>query len=96
MRIIKSLLIFYQKLIMPTLFVSILLNLMGITITGNFSFKILGISYILLGLFFHFFTYEIRNSGEYYFYFNLGINKYMLWLSTLVFNLVIGVIIAII
>jgi len=29
-----------------------------------------------------YFIYELRNKGVYYFYFNLGISKIQLWVST--------------
>ncbi len=96
MRIIKAILIFYQKLILPTLVLSGLLGLIGFAIAGEFSLKTIGISYIFLGLLFHYFIYEIRNSNEYYFYYNLGLSRLSLWIITFVLSLVIGLIFIII
>ncbi len=93
MRILKAILIFYQKLIIPTLILSGLLGLIGLGITGEFSFKAIGISYIILGLMFHYFIYEIRNSNEYYFYYNIGLSRLTLWIITFILNLIIGLII---
>ena len=92
MRILKAILIFYQKLIVPTSVFSGLLGLIGFGITGEFSFKVLGISYIILGLLFHYFVYEIRNHNEYYFYYNIGLSKLTLWVSTFILSLIIGLI----
>lgn len=94
MNILKALMIFYQKLIIPTLLFSILINLIGVSITGTFSSKILGISYILLGLLFQYFIYELWNPNEYYFYFNIGLNKYILWMFNLFISLIVGIIIS--
>lgn len=90
MRILKAVLIFYQRLIVPSLIFSGLLGLLGMGITGKFSIKTIGISYIVIGLLFHYFVYEIRNPNEYYFYYNIGLSKLTLWVITLALNLLIG------
>jgi hypothetical protein len=92
MRMFKTILIFYQKLIIPTLVLSGLLGFIGLGITGVFSLKTIGISYIFLGLLFHYFIYEVRNYNEYYFYYNMGLSRLSLWLITFILSLVIGLI----
>ena len=92
MPILKAILIFYQKLIIPTLLISGLLGVFGMGIIGNFSLKAVGFSYIFIGLFFHYFIYEVRNNNEYYFYYNIGLSKLSLWIATFVLNLLIGLI----
>ncbi len=92
MRILKAILIFYKKLIIPTLILSGLLAFIGMSITGEFSFKTVGISYIILGMLFNYFTYELRDSNEYYFYYNLGLSRLSLWIITFILSLVIGLI----
>lgn len=94
MNFLKAMAIFYQKLIIPTLAFSVIINLIGVLAFGSFSFKTLGISYVLLGLLFQFLIYEIAYPEEYYFYFNLGLNKNILWFSNLVIGLTIGIIIS--
>ncbi|MBN1187679.1 MAG: hypothetical protein JXB49_35720 [Bacteroidales bacterium] len=74
---------------MPTLIISVLTGFLGLAVSGDFSFRTVGLSYMFFGLLFHYFIYEITSSNEYYFYFNMGLNKYMLWLITFVLNLVI-------
>jgi hypothetical protein len=64
--------------------------------SGNFSFKWFGISYMIVVPVFHYYIYEIRNSNEYYFYYNMGISKPLLWSSTLIFSSLIGLIISLI
>jgi len=39
---------------------------------------------------FHFMIYEIRNSGVYYFYHNLGLSRSALWLGTVSWSLMVG------
>lgn len=95
MRIFKAVLIFYQKLIIPTLGLSGSLGLIEFKLTGEFSLKTFGISYILFGLLFHYFIYEVRNSNEYYFYYNLGLSRLSLWIITFVMSLAIGLTISI-
>lgn len=90
MRTLKAILIFYQKLIIPTLILSGLLGFIGLGITGEFSLKTIGVSYIFLGLLFHYFIYEVRNNNEYYFYYNMGLSRLSLWIITLFLSLIIG------
>ena len=88
MRMIKGLWIFYKKLLFPSLALSILLSLMEMPLVKIHAG--IGISFILLTPFFHFFLYETRNSDEYYFYYNLGLSKPVLWANTLITSLLIG------
>jgi hypothetical protein len=46
----------------------------------------------LFAPFFHFAIYEIRNPNEYYFYYNLGLSKTVLWISTIAISFCIGLI----
>ena len=69
-----------------------LIGLIGYGITGEFSFKALGISYVIFALLFHYFVYEIKNVNEYYFYYNIGLSRLTLWAATLVLSLIIGLI----
>jgi hypothetical protein len=92
MRMLRAILIFYQKLFVPALVLSGLLGLIGFGISGVFSLRAIGVSYFFFGLLFHYFIYEVRNFNEYYFYYNLGLSRLSLWLVTLFLNLVIGLI----
>lgn len=90
MRVIKAILIFYQKILFPTLIFTGLLGVVVFGFTEEFSLKILGSAYIITGLMFHYFIYEIRYANEYYFYYNFGLSRSMLWLCTFSLNLAIG------
>lgn len=88
MRILHGLCFFYQKLIAPSLALSILLSFF---MMEHISLcKGIGISFIFLTPTFHYFIYEIRNSNEYYFYYNLGLSKILLWASTIVISIIVG------
>ena len=82
---------FQQKLILPTLSVAV-----GVGIAGYFSIWSIpiiqgtGFGYILAGPLTHYFIYELRYPNEYYFYFNLGLNKSVLCTSTAFINFIIG------
>jgi hypothetical protein len=67
-----------------------LLGFIGLGIVGAFSLKTIGISYIFSGLLFHYLIYEVRNRNEYYFYYNLGLSRLILWVVTFVLSLLIG------
>jgi hypothetical protein len=51
--------------------------------------------YLVMSLLFHYYIYEKRNSNEYYFYFNLGLSKYVLWGSTLILSFMLVIILTI-
>ncbi|MBC9796240.1 hypothetical protein [Sinomicrobium weinanense] len=96
MSIILSIWTFYKKLILPLASIAILTGILGLSATGSFSFKWSGLAYFLLTPLFHYFIYEVRNKNEYYFYFNLGLNKPVLWASTISISLFIALILSLI
>ena len=92
MRIFVSIFVFYKKLIVPTFTVAILIAFIGISRSGTFSLPAVGISYIFLTPLFHCFIYELRNSNEYFFYYNFGLSKLILWISSLIISIIVGLI----
>jgi len=96
MRIVKSFWMFYKKLIIPALSMSAAIAAIAFIYSGNFSFKWFGISYIIVVPVFQYYIYETRNPNEYYFYYNMGMSKPILWLATFVFSSLIGLIISLI
>lgn len=90
---LKAILIFYQKLIVPASILTGLIGVMGFGITEEFSFKVLGISYVILALLFHYFIYEVKHFNEYYFYYNMGLNRLTLWTANCILSLIIGLVI---
>lgn len=96
MRKIKGVLVFYGKLLVPSIAISMAIGFLGFLITGKFSFTTVGLGYIFIALLFHYFIYEIRNQDEYYFYRNIGISRLALWISTFAISVFIGSVIAMI
>ncbi|MGE0078139.1 MAG: hypothetical protein AB7S48_09785 [Bacteroidales bacterium] len=94
MRTIKSILIFYEKIVIPAAVVSIVLGLFSIKLSVAPFFKGTGFAYMFIGPLFHYFVYETRNPNEYYFYYNLGLNKISLWLSSVLISILIGLILS--
>ena len=94
MNIITVLWIFYKKLILPSLAVSILLAIIfigSVKITSG-----IGIAYIFITPFFHFLLYDLARPNEYYFYYNLGISKLVLWVSSIITSLIVSIILMLI
>lgn len=88
MRTAKGLWIFYKKLIFPSLALSVFLGFLmmqGSQVIGG-----AGFAYIFLAPMFHFMIYDITSPKEYFFYYNLGLSKTVLWMNTIVLSLAIG------
>lgn len=90
MRIVKGILIFHKKLAIHTLGVAIIVGLMGFAMSASNLLVGVGIGYILMAPLFHYFIYDVSSSNEYYFYYNLGLSKRNLWISTVVISLTVG------
>ncbi|WP_152557404.1 hypothetical protein [Nonlabens tegetincola] len=80
---LKPLLLFHYKLIPLSLFLSVCITLL----VG--SWNSFGQIATLIGVSTHYVQYEYRKPEEYAFYFNLGWSRKRLWLSTILFYLVI-------
>jgi len=94
MRILSGLWFFYQKLIIPSLAVSLLLS--GFSMGYVDLWLGVGISYVFLTALFHYYTYEVKNPNEYYFYHNLGLSKLALWANTIIVGVIVGFILSIV
>ena len=81
---IKVLWLFYKRLILPALSLSLLSGMFFMTFNKRFSLAAVGIAYLFFACLFHYFIYEIRHNNEYYFYYNLGLSKLNLWIFTIV------------
>lgn len=77
MRLLKTLIVFQRRILLPAFLVSVPTGLL-------FFNKPWGIGLVLLFLapIWHYYTYEIRSKNEYIFYFNLGFTRFGLWIST--------------
>lgn len=72
---------------------SVLIALLAWAVLGSFSVGVIGVAYMVSTPFFHYFIYEMGNYNEYYFYYNIGLSKAVLWVSTLVISLLFGLVI---
>lgn len=82
MRILTGIRFFYQKLILPSFLISLVLALFAPNHIGFYA--ALGAAYILVTPMIHYLTYDIRRPEEYYFYHNLGLSKGFLWATTII------------
>ncbi|MES2827621.1 MAG: hypothetical protein V4687_05695 [Bacteroidota bacterium] len=94
MQLLKAVWFFYQKMIIPSFAVSILLSLF--TMSYIQILPGIGIAFIFLTPAFHYYIYELRNPDEYYFYYNMGLGKITLWISTIILSIIVGVILIVI
>ena len=92
MRILISILFFYKKLVIPVLAMSVMIAVLAFLMSNTVSFKWFGISFLIATPMFHYYMYEARNPNEYYFYYNMGISKLALWVSTLILSSLISLI----
>lgn len=83
LRILKNILLFQKNIFFISYAVSILI---GIIFGGQP--KVIGLSFLFISPFTHYFFYEIKNKNKYYYYYNLGISNNMLWISTVVIGLI--------
>jgi hypothetical protein len=98
MRIALSILLFYKKLVIPTMSMSAMLGCLVFLNSNSFplTWKWSWISFILFTPLFQYFIYEVRNPNEYYFYYNMGISKLTLFISSMILSTTIGLIMMII
>jgi len=79
MQKVKGLFLFYGRSVIPALLISIAISFVGMKFTESLEFTLLGKSYFFISLLWLFFLYQIKYPEEYYFYYNLSLNKATLW-----------------
>jgi hypothetical protein len=89
MKIVKGFYFFYLKLLAPLLVLSLLVGF-GSPGPGLFKFGAAGTVFIFFTPLLLFAVYELRRPEEYYFYFNLGLSKSVLWVASCSVSLIIG------
>jgi hypothetical protein len=88
MGIVRGLWFFYKKLILAAFLFSVFLAVVN---SRHIEFFMgVGFSFIFLMPMFHYLSYEVNSPGEYYFYYNLGLSRLVLWLCTIAMSLIIG------
>ncbi len=93
MIIIRSIYLFYKKIFLASIAVSIaIVFLLSLLIPIHSFIGSFGISYMFVLPLIHYYIYELRNRNEYYFYYNLGLSKISLWMITAILALVTKII----
>lgn len=82
LRLLKNILLFQKNIFFISYIISIVI---GVLFGGDL--LSIGLSFLVVAPFTHFFVYEI-NQNQYYYYYNLGLNQAILWLSTFVIALI--------
>lgn len=82
MRKARVLFIFQSKIFLPGIILTAIICVGASSLPYADMATTFGFGYLLSSLLCHYFIYEIRNKGEYYFYGNLGFSRLGLWLST--------------
>ena len=92
MKKLTALLWFHKKIAIPAMAVSLVMALFALTISMQAFLYTIGIGYLLCAPLFHFMTYELRRSREYYFYYNYGFSRVFLWATTIISAIVVALI----
>jgi hypothetical protein len=80
---------FYKKMAIPIWSISILIGFLDFT---GPSIGSIGMAEIFVAPVMHFLIYELGNQEEYYFYYNIGFTKVLLWGITLGVGVMVGLI----
>ncbi|MEY8848544.1 hypothetical protein AB9K26_07000 [Psychroserpens sp. XS_ASV72] len=91
MRFLKNILLFQRKIVFISYAIAVLI---GLVFGGDL--KVIGLIFLCVSPFVHFFFYEVKNKNQYYYYYNLGLTNTKLWISTVVFGIINVLILAII
>lgn len=105
MKLIKAFWYFYKKLIIPNLIVNFVLFTFilfsinqpqiptnEVTSESGYSFpvRLFCFSFVIFSILFQYFIYELKSPNEYYFYYNLGLGKPMLWSINAILSFFVG------
>jgi hypothetical protein len=82
---------FQQKLILPTFCVALGIGISGYLMVWSAPVIVgTGFGYFLAGPMVHYYLYDLKDPNEYYFYFNAGLSKIMLYATTVGLNFILG------
>lgn len=90
MKQISKMILFYRRIFWVSFIISAIPGIFGLALLGGFSLQGMGIAYLIIAPAVHFYIYEIRSPQEYYFYYNLGLSKLKLWVSSVLISLIIA------
>lgn len=107
MRLLRGAIHFYRRLFLPSLLVAMAfgafsISLIGefgafsIPLTGEFANGSAALAYLIFSPVFHYLVYDVYFEDEYYFYYNLGLSRRILWGFTVVFGLLMSLLFVVI
>jgi len=82
-RILKNILLFQKKIFFISYAVSLFI---GLFFGGEL--KMIGLAFLWIAPFTQYFFYDVKNKNQYFYYYNVGISKNMLWTSTFVIGFI--------
>ncbi len=91
MRTLRNILLFQRDILLISYSISISIGLLV-----RFEPMLIGLNFMLIAPISHFFLYEIRNKNYYYYFYNLGLSKTILWCSTFIIGIINLLIISIV
>lgn len=91
MRILHTLWFFNKKILLLSFVISPLLPLLSIWPISYTT--AVGTAFMFVLPLVHYLNYELHIPAEYYFYFNLGLTKKILWINTVLISVIIGTLI---
>lgn len=84
LRILKNILLFQKKIF----FLSYMLSFVfGVYLLYGDA-KTVGFCFLVVAPIVQYFIYEIKDKNEYYYYFNVGLSRIQLWISTIVIGFI--------
>ncbi|MCU0423807.1 MAG: hypothetical protein MUC81_13455 [Bacteroidia bacterium] len=85
---VKTLVLFYKRMLIPTFFFTALIGLSSYSITGAYSLVQFGIAFMFVLPLMHYFLNEVLDHTAYYFYFTQGLSKLYLRTATGIISIV--------
>lgn len=79
-RLISGFYLFYIRILIPAAISSLIIGLTSYAMGGKEFLDIAAYSFLISSPAFHFIQYDFMNSGQYYFYNNLGFTRLGLWI----------------
>jgi len=83
LRLLKNIIVFQRKIFFLSYIISI-----GVGLLFGGELTTIGLSFFIIAPFTQYFLYEMNNKNQYYYYYNLGLSKLSLWISTLIISLI--------
>lgn len=85
--LLKILWLFQRNIFIASIAISIALGSIAMMLWDMNPIIVALRAYILVAPLFHYFTYEVKNRNDYYFYYNLGFSRIALWASTIIIGI---------